>query len=175
LQTRHKYISARHTPGSASADRPGGGTGSDWPVMRRPSASSSIRCRVCFDRYSFAVLRAVNHNVGNLPPMPGVFPDYPAPVVRNAGADRELVTMRWGMPPPPKFGGSTYVCDSCFREADNERPGMGARPRQRPTGGKQLMPDDDRDLCEVCWSPLQTLMKKLHEAARAKRNSSDKT
>jgi hypothetical protein len=26
--------------------------------------------------------------------------------------------------------------------------------------GKQLMPGDDRDLCEICWSPLQTLMKK---------------
>ena len=37
--------------------------------------------------------------------MPGVFPDYPAPVIRNAGADRELTMMRWGMPPPPKFGG----------------------------------------------------------------------
>jgi putative SOS response-associated peptidase YedK len=34
--------------------------------------------------------------------MPGVFPDYPAPVVRNAGAERELIMMRWGMPPPPK-------------------------------------------------------------------------
>jgi len=30
----------------------------------------------------------------------GVFPDYPAPVVRNAGTKRELVMMRWGMPPP---------------------------------------------------------------------------
>jgi hypothetical protein len=26
----------------------------------------------------------------------GVFPDYPAPVVRNAGDDRELIMMRWG-------------------------------------------------------------------------------
>jgi hypothetical protein len=34
--------------------------------------------------------------VGNLPPMPGVFPDYPAPVARNAGAERELAMMRWG-------------------------------------------------------------------------------
>jgi putative SOS response-associated peptidase YedK len=42
----------------------------------------------------------------NLPPMPGVFPDYPAPVVRNAGAERELTMMRWGMLPPPKFGGA---------------------------------------------------------------------
>jgi putative SOS response-associated peptidase YedK len=36
----------------------------------------------------------------------GVFPDYPAPVIRNAGAERELTMMRWGMPPPPKFGGA---------------------------------------------------------------------
>ncbi len=46
-----------------------------------------------------ALFRAVNHNVGNLQPMPGVFPDYPAPVVRNAGTERELTLMRWGMPP----------------------------------------------------------------------------
>jgi putative SOS response-associated peptidase YedK len=52
-----------------------------------------------------ALFRAVNHNVGNLPPMTGVFPDYPAPVVRNVGADRELTMMRWGMPPPPRTGG----------------------------------------------------------------------
>jgi len=33
-----------------------------------------------------------------------VYPDYPAPVVRNAGAERELAMMRWGMPPPPRAG-----------------------------------------------------------------------
>ena len=37
--------------------------------------------------------------------MPGVFPDYPAPVVRNAGTEREIVMMRWGMRPPPRAGG----------------------------------------------------------------------
>jgi len=52
-----------------------------------------------------ALFRVINHNVGNLPPMPGVFPDYPAPVIRNAGSDRKMVMMRWGMPPPPKLGG----------------------------------------------------------------------
>ena len=51
------------------------------------------------------LFRVVNRYVGNLAPMPGVFPDYPAPVVRNAGAERELLMMRGGMPPPPKFGG----------------------------------------------------------------------
>jgi putative SOS response-associated peptidase YedK len=52
-----------------------------------------------------ALFRAMNHNVGNLPPMPAAFPDYPAPVVRNAGTDRKLIMMRWGMPPPPRAGG----------------------------------------------------------------------
>jgi putative SOS response-associated peptidase YedK len=37
-----------------------------------------------------ALFRIMNRYVGNLAPMPGVFPDYPAPVVRNAGAEREL-------------------------------------------------------------------------------------
>ena len=52
-----------------------------------------------------ALFRVMNRYVGNLPPMPGVFPDYPAPVVRNAAGERELIMMRWGMPPPPKTGG----------------------------------------------------------------------
>jgi putative SOS response-associated peptidase YedK len=47
-----------------------------------------------------ALFRVVNRYVGNLPPMAGVFPDYPAPVVRNTGDGRELTMMRWGMPPP---------------------------------------------------------------------------
>jgi hypothetical protein len=36
-----------------------------------------------------ALFRVMNRYVGNLQPMPGVFPDYPAPVVRNAGGERE--------------------------------------------------------------------------------------
>ena len=35
---------------------------------------------------------------GNLAPMPGVFPDYKAPIVRNGAEGRELATARWGMP-----------------------------------------------------------------------------
>ena len=42
-----------------------------------------------------ALFRVVNRYVGNLAPMPGVFPDYPAPVVRNTDAGREMVLMRW--------------------------------------------------------------------------------
>ncbi len=47
-----------------------------------------------------ALFRVINRYVGNLAPMPGVFPDYPAPVVRNAGAECELTLMRWGMTLP---------------------------------------------------------------------------
>ena len=52
-----------------------------------------------------ALFRVVNRYVGNLAPMPGVFPDYPAPVVRNTGGELEMTMMRWGMPPPPRAGG----------------------------------------------------------------------
>jgi putative SOS response-associated peptidase YedK len=49
-----------------------------------------------------ALFRAISRYVGNPAPTPGVFPDYPAPVVRDNGQGRELLMMRWGMPPPAK-------------------------------------------------------------------------
>lgn len=44
---------------------------------------------------------AMQDSTGNLPVMPGIFPDYAAPIVRK-GADgaRELTLARWGMPTP---------------------------------------------------------------------------
>jgi putative SOS response-associated peptidase YedK len=51
------------------------------------------------------LFRVINRYVGNLAPMPGVFPDYLAPVVRNTETGRELSMMRWGMLPPPRTGG----------------------------------------------------------------------
>lgn len=41
---------------------------------------------------------ALNSHVGNLPSLPGIFPDYPAPIVRNAAGGREIAMARWGMP-----------------------------------------------------------------------------
>src|SRR6201985_2697599 len=52
-----------------------------------------------------ALFRVINQRVGNLAPMPGVFPDYPAPVIRDADGGLELTMMRWGMPPSPRTGG----------------------------------------------------------------------
>jgi hypothetical protein len=51
-----------------------------------------------------AFTRAMRDTTGNLPPLPGIFPDYLAPIVRNApDGVRELVMARWGMPGPPAF------------------------------------------------------------------------
>jgi putative SOS response-associated peptidase YedK len=42
---------------------------------------------------------------GNLPSLPGIFPDQLAPVVRSdRDGARELIRMRWGFPPPPNTG-----------------------------------------------------------------------
>ncbi len=54
-----------------------------------------------------AFARAMRDLTGNLPPMPGVFPDHPALIVRNApDGVRELMLARWGMPGLPQFGGA---------------------------------------------------------------------
>lgn len=44
--------------------------------------------------------RAMHDRTGNLPPLPGVFPDYGAPIVREGKDGRELILARWGMPSP---------------------------------------------------------------------------
>jgi hypothetical protein len=44
--------------------------------------------------------RAMFDRTGNLPPLPGIFPDYAAPIVRNTADGRELAMARWGMPSP---------------------------------------------------------------------------
>ena len=44
--------------------------------------------------------KAMSDETGNLQPMPGIFPDYPAPIVRNQPGGRQLMMARWGMPSP---------------------------------------------------------------------------
>jgi putative SOS response-associated peptidase YedK len=46
------------------------------------------------------LFRVSHDRVGNLPWLPGVFPDYSAPIVRNGEVGRELAMARWGMPSP---------------------------------------------------------------------------
>jgi putative SOS response-associated peptidase YedK len=44
--------------------------------------------------------RAMVDRTGNMPLLPGIFPDYAAPIIRNQPDGRELTTARWGMPSP---------------------------------------------------------------------------
>jgi len=47
------------------------------------------------------LVKAIRDLAGNMPPMPAIFPNKVAPVVRVApDGVRELVMMKWGFPPP---------------------------------------------------------------------------
>jgi putative SOS response-associated peptidase YedK len=43
---------------------------------------------------------ATHDSLGNLEPLIDVYPDRPAPVVRNRDGSRELASLTWGMPTP---------------------------------------------------------------------------
>ncbi|RLQ84978.1 SOS response-associated peptidase [Notoacmeibacter ruber] len=48
------------------------------------------------------LVKGMTDKTGNLPPLPGIFPDTQAPIVRNGADGLEMVTARWGMPSPQK-------------------------------------------------------------------------
>jgi putative SOS response-associated peptidase YedK len=49
--------------------------------------------------------RVMRDNLGNQPPLPAIFPDQLAPVIRrDRQGERSLDLLRWGFPPPPKLG-----------------------------------------------------------------------
>ena len=51
-----------------------------------------------------------------MPPLPGIFPDYAAPIVRNTAEGRELAMVRWGMPSSKKA-----LLDAASKRADKLR------------------------------------------------------
>ena len=60
--------------------------------------------------------KRIHENIGNLEPQPGIFPDYPAPIVRNTPEGRELAKVRWGLPSSQKA-----LYDAAARRADKLR------------------------------------------------------
>ena len=45
------------------------------------------------------IAMAFNDSIGNLPELPGIYPDYFAPIVRlTAQGEREIFLARWGLP-----------------------------------------------------------------------------
>lgn len=76
-----------------------------------------------------ALTRAMRDTTGNLPPMPGIFPDYRAPIVRNApDGVRELALARWGMPSSQKA-----LLDAATKRADK------LRAKSKPVDFKELL------------------------------------
>ena len=74
------------------------GRGADWsdPVCNLYSMLKSQEAmRRLFD--------GLIDRAGNMPPLPGIYPDYTAPIIRNSAEGRELVMARWGMPTPPQY------------------------------------------------------------------------
>ena len=83
-----------------------------------------------------ALFRVVTRYVGNLAPMPGVFPDYPAPVLRNTETGRELSMMRWGgtATAPRRAAGHQHpqrVITALARLAEAEEPALGPSEQLR--------------------------------------------
>jgi putative SOS response-associated peptidase YedK len=60
--------------------------------------------------------KALKDSAGNMPSLPGIFPDYPAPIVRNQPEGRDLAIVRWGMPSSRKA-----LLDAATRRADKLR------------------------------------------------------
>src|SRR6476661_8848098 len=53
----------------------------------------------------------------NLPPLPGIFPDYEAPIIRNQGDGNPALAMsRWGMPSSRKA-----IYEAAAKRADKLR------------------------------------------------------
>jgi len=74
-------------------------------AMMRTRAEAASAARAMFDRNN------------NQPPSPGVYPDYPAPVVVNGiDGQREMRDMRWGMPSSKKA-----LLDAATKRADKLR------------------------------------------------------
>ena len=46
------------------------------------------------------LVKALRDITANQPPLPGVFPDYEAPIVRYQESERIIANARWGMPSP---------------------------------------------------------------------------
>jgi putative SOS response-associated peptidase YedK len=72
------------------------------PSSNRPLTMCNLYSITTNQAAIIALFRVINRYVGNLAPMPGVFLDYQAPIVRSSAEGRELVTARWGMPSSSK-------------------------------------------------------------------------
>lgn len=94
--------------------------------------------------------RAMRDTTGNLPPLPGIFPDYPAPIVRNASDGvRELAMIRWGMPSSKKAIFDAAKKRAGKLEAKGKAVDFDELLRMEPDGGTTNV----RNTASAHWKP----------------------
>lgn len=79
-------------------------------------------------RKLFAPFNDGGANFANLPPQPGIFPDYEAPIIRNEEGEARLAMTRWGMPSSKKA-----LLDAATKRADK------LRAKNKPVDFDQLL------------------------------------
>ena len=94
--------------------------------------------------------RAMRDTTGNLPPLPSIFPDYPAPIVRNApDGVRELAMVRWGMPSSKKAIFEAAKKRAGKLEAKGNAVDFDELLRMEPDGGTTNV----RNTASAHWKP----------------------
>jgi putative SOS response-associated peptidase YedK len=96
---------------------------------------------------------SANDYTGNLPAMPGIFPDYPAPIVRNGANGRELVMARWGMPSSQRARMDAAKRRTQKLEAKGKAIDFKELLRMEPDGGTTNNHYGGR-ACTVCWNAI---------------------
>lgn len=94
--------------------------------------------------------RAMRDTTGNLPPLPSIFPDYPARIVRNASDGvRELAMVRWGMPSSKKAIFEAAKKRAGMLEAKGKAIDFDELLRMEPDGGTTNV----RNTASSHWKP----------------------
>jgi hypothetical protein len=97
------------------------------------------------------LFRVVNRYVGNLAPMPGVFPDYKASIIRTGADGRELATARWGMP----------SSSMALMDATKKRP-----KSCRPRASRSMASDFDRCCRKSLFEPWAQILRAVGASKR---------
>src|SRR3954451_17355647 len=94
------------------------------------------------------LFKVTRDNTGNLPPLPAIFPDQMAPVVRVNEGERELTMMRWGMPTRRSFQASRRISATPSRRTgvDRWRGKAGASCHLRLLRIRRHQAEEDADM-----------------------------